>query len=396
VLARGGARVALVDKASFPRDKACGDLVGPRGVALLDALGLHVPSERQVGEMVVIGPSGRRVVLPARAGRTYPGHGVVVPRRRLDAWLRESAIESGAEPITARVRSIGLDAPRPVVTLDDDRTLHADLVVGADGATSVVAESAALVDNDAVLWGFAQRGYVEQQVDRPVIVLWDERPGQGFPGYAWVFPGLDGLANVGVGLGLRSDRAGASRAVATFDAVVAHLRRLGLLDRPVEGRRLGGWLKMGIVGTRPARGPVLLVGDAAGLVNPLQGEGIAPAMTSGRAAAQAVLDGPTQAADRYRAWLATTHQRYLAAAAPVHVASVSGSPRRVSMLGRALTAPGLGRAVAGPWALSWNDLREGAPPGLHSAVAAAAQAVTRAVTSRSATRRRLEVDLGGS
>jgi flavin-dependent dehydrogenase len=268
--------------------------------------------------------------------------------------------------------------------------------VGADGATSVVAESAALVDTDAVLWGFAQRGYVEQQVDRPVIVLWDERPGQGFPGYAWVFPGLDGLANVGVGLGLRSDRAGASRAVATFDAVVAHLRRLGLLDRPVEGRRLGGWLKMGIVGTRPARGPVLLVGDAAGLVNPLQGEGIAPAMTSGRAAAQAVLDGPTQAADRYRAWLAATHQRYLAAAAPVHVASVAGSPRRVSMLGRALTAPGLGRAVAGPWALSWNDLREGAPPGLHAALASAAEAVTRVVTSSSATRRRLRVDLGGS
>src|SRR4029077_1528032 len=74
VLARGGARVALVDKASFPREKACGDLVGPRGLALLDDLGLAPPGGRRVAEMLVVGPSGGRVVLPARAGRTYPGH----------------------------------------------------------------------------------------------------------------------------------------------------------------------------------------------------------------------------------------------------------------------------------------------------------------------------------
>jgi menaquinone-9 beta-reductase len=393
VLARGGARVALVDKASFPRDKACGDLVGPRGVALFEALGLAVPSQRQVGEMIVVGPSGRRVLLPARAGRTYPGHGVVVPRRRLDAWLRETAIESGAEPVTARVSSLGFEGGLPTVALDDGRVVRADVVIGADGANSVVAEGAGLVDSRSVLWGFAHRGYVEQEVDRPVIALWDEGPGQGFPGYAWVFPGVDGLANVGLGLGLRHGRAGASRAVTSFDAVVAHLRRLGLLERAVPGRNLGGWLKMGIVGTRPAHGRVLLVGDAAGLVNPLQGEGIAPAMSSGWAAAHAVLDGPSQAAERYRAWLARTHQRYVAVAAPVHVAAVSGSPRRVSRLGRALTAPGLGRALAGPWALSWNDLRDGAPPGWHAALAALAHAVVDVATTRSTTRRRLEADL---
>ncbi len=60
VLARGGARVALVDKSTFPRDKACGDLVGPRGVQVLDDLGIAVAGSLPVGEMVVIGPTGRR------------------------------------------------------------------------------------------------------------------------------------------------------------------------------------------------------------------------------------------------------------------------------------------------------------------------------------------------
>jgi geranylgeranyl reductase family protein len=393
VLARGGARVALVDKASFPRDKACGDLIGPRGVALLQDLGLRVPSERRVGEMLVVGPRGRLVVLPARAGRTYPDHGLVVPRHRFDASLREAAIEAGADPITGRVRIVRVEDVGAALSLDDGRVLEGEVIIGADGATSVVAEGAALQDAGAVLWGFAHRGYVEQEVDRPVIALWDEAPGRGFPGYAWLFPGLDGLANVGVGLGLGSVRSGASRAVASFDHVVRHLTRLGLLGAAVDGRRLGGWLKMGIVGTRPARGRVLLVGDAAGMVNPLQGEGIAPAMASGRAAADAVLADPARAAQTYRRWVAATHQSYLSVAAPVHAASISGSPRRVSRLGRALTAPGLSRVLAGPWALSWNELRDGAPPGLHAALAASAHGIARVATSRSATRRRLARDL---
>ncbi len=103
VLARGGARVALVDKATFSRDKACGDLVGPRALALLTTLGLTPPAGPQVGEMIVVGPTGRRVLLPARAGRTYPDHAMAVTRVRFDSWLRDAAIAEGAEPVTGRV-----------------------------------------------------------------------------------------------------------------------------------------------------------------------------------------------------------------------------------------------------------------------------------------------------
>src|SRR5271156_5815670 len=88
VLARGGARVGLVDKAAFPRDKACGDMVGPRGLRLLSELGIALPDGPDVGDMLVIDPRGRRVRLPSAAGLTYPGHGRAVARTTFDAVLR--------------------------------------------------------------------------------------------------------------------------------------------------------------------------------------------------------------------------------------------------------------------------------------------------------------------
>jgi geranylgeranyl reductase family protein len=391
-LARAGARVGLVDKATFDRDKACGDLIGPRGLALLEELDLSLDGGREVSEMLIVGPTGRRVVLPARAGRTYPGHGAAVPRRRFDAWLRDVAIGAGADPVTGHV--VGLDGG--AVRLADGSRLSAGVVIGADGATSTVARAAGLVDAGAVLWGFAIRAYTRGDPERPVICLWDDAPGHGFPGYGWLFPGVDGVANVGLGLGVGARRVDASRAAATFDTFSAHLRRLGLLHGGVTDHRLGGWLKMGMVGTVPARDGVLLVGDAAGLVNPLQGEGIAPAMTSARLAASAVLSGPAGAAARYRRALADVFAPYASVAAPIHAAAVAGSSARVSRLCRVLTAPGLSRAIAGPWAVYWNDLRDGAPPGVHSALAGAVQCGGRLLTTASRTRRRLEADLSGT
>src|SRR5215218_7282993 len=102
VLARGGARVALVDKARFPRDKACGDLVGPRGVQLLRDLSVDVPVAMPVGDMVVVGPTGRRVRLPCYPGTTYPGHALAAPRVSLDATLLDAAVSAGAERFLGR------------------------------------------------------------------------------------------------------------------------------------------------------------------------------------------------------------------------------------------------------------------------------------------------------
>ena len=385
VLARGGARVVLVDKAAFPRDKACGDVIGPRALALLATLGLQPPAGPRLSEIMVVGPTGRRVMLPARAGLTYPNHGLAITRLTFDAWLRDAAVAAGAEPVVGRVDSVR----GQTVHLDDGRAFTADAVIGADGASSTVASAAGLVDPTAVLWGFAQRTYVHQRVDTPIIALWDDPPGLGFPGYGWLFPSVGEAGNVGLGIGLRAQRSQASRAVARLDAFCEHLHRLGYLDAPVEGRRLGGWLKMGMVGTVAARGRVLLVGDAAGLVNPLQGEGIAAAMTSAAAAAEAVLSSPSSATARYRRHLALAPGRFAAVAAPVHAAMVGGSSRRTALVGRTLTMPGLRHAIAPTWSLTWSDLLDGAPPSFTTASSKLVMGVGRLLTRGTSVRRQL-------
>lgn len=385
-LARGGARVALVDRRQFPRDKACGDLVGPRGVGLLDALGVKVPGARRVGDMILVGPSGRRALLPASAGLDYPGHGLASQRATFDTALVEAAVGAGAELIHDRVVGlVGDPAAVQGVALSTGRPVRADVVIGADGALSRVAADAQLGDSSRTLWGFAVRGYLDVAVRLPHILLWEPRPWQPYPGYGWIFPTEDGRANVGLGLAVGAARPAARVSAECLADFMDHLARLGLVARaesPVA--RLGGWLKMGRVGTVPARGTVLLAGDAAGLINPLQGEGIAPAMQSGRAAAIAVLsDGPPGAAIRYRALLddLTPHHRVNA---PVQ-AGILGHPRAVSVAGRVLTSPGVRAAAAGAWALYWNDLVRGARPGVRREIARAAFRLTATLAARTDT-----------
>jgi geranylgeranyl reductase family protein len=389
VLARAGARVALVDKAAFPRPKACGDAVGPRGVAVLHELGLAPEGEgAPLGDMVVVGPSGRRLRLPCFEGVDYPGYGVAVPRQRFDAWLLDRALEAGAHGVTGRVQDIGT-TEAPVVELQDGRRFRADMVIGADGATSGVGDAAGLVDARRVLWGFAVRVYLDEPVALPHIVLWERERGRVFPGYGWLFPGPDGRANAGLGIGTLGDRRAGAGAVRLLPAFLDHLRDMGLVQHPGDGSgpgRLGGWLKMGMVGTTPAAGRVLLTGDAAGLVNPLQGEGIAHAMTSGRLAAEAVLAGPGRAAATYRAGLARDHLDYHRVASAAHAALV-GRPAAASVVGKLLTHPLVGRPLASGWSIFWNELLDGTPPGRPRTVAAAASLIGRAVTRRSATGR---------
>jgi len=391
VLARGGARVALVDKAAFPRDKACGDLIGPRGVQLLRDLALGVPDDTRVSDMLVVGPTGNRVRLPAPPGRTYPGYGIVVQRSRFDACLQRSAIAAGAEFFDGRAdEPIGDDDRLGGFSLSSTTRLRADVIVGADGATSRVAEVAGLVDPGRVLWAFAVRTYLDEPVEVPHIMLWTPVPHTGFPGYGWVFPAGEGRANVGLGVGVLADRTAGRRAARDLDAFLEHAARVGVLDARSRvrsrARPLGAWLKMGLVGTVPARDRVFLVGDAAGLVNPLQGEGIAQAMDSGRAAAVAILGGMDHASGRYRAHLARTHAPYLSTTASVHRALL-GRPRLVAALARGLTTPGVGRSLAGGWSIMWNDLLDGAAASVATGLAATAAGLGHALTARSADRR---------
>jgi menaquinone-9 beta-reductase len=382
VLARAGARVALADKAAFPRDKACGDLIGPRGVRLLEDLGLTVPDAGTGSDLLVVGPSLRRLKLPAFSGHSYADHGMVVPRRVLDAALRDAAIAAGAVPVRARISAVDTGSDGSVRALVGDGTrLAADFVIGADGALSKVATLTGLLDQAAALWGFAIRGYLPAHVPLPLLVLLDARPWRVYPGYGWLFPGAAGQANIGIGVGLGRQRAAASLRP-DLDRLVALLRRHGDVgQQAAPGPVMGGWLRMGGTGTPPAARNVLLAGDAAGLINPLQGEGIAPAMVSARAAAEAIIADPGRAGQRYTEALHDLMDRYMTGAAALQEAML-GRPRLVSAGLRLLTTPPLGPAVAGTWSLYWNGLVDGAVPRPSARAAALVQALAWRLSKR--------------
>jgi menaquinone-9 beta-reductase len=399
-LARSGASVALVDKARFPRDKACGDVVGPRGVALLSGYGIAPAGVRIVGDMDVVGPAGHRIRLVAAPGVAYPGLGWAVPRVSFDEHLRAAALDASAEAVIARVAGLepGREGAAVELRLDSGRRLRAGTVIGADGATSAVAAAAGMLRAPHVRWGFALRVYLNIDVALPAIILF-EVEGRGFPGYGWLFPGPDGRANAGVGIATGADRRAGAAATRELDHFLGLLARLELVDRDatkyvVPGSRLGGWLKMGMVGTRPAGGQVLLAGDAAGLVNPLQGEGISQAMASGQAAARAVIQhgGAATPAVAYCAWL-RRHESGFQGSAAIVQSALAGRPRLLSRAFRALTWPPLGDRLSPAWGIYWSDLVAGSAKSAGARGAYVVDAAVRGATAWTRARRALARDL---
>ncbi len=179
-----------------------------------------------------------------------------VARSDFDAGLQRAATEAGAEfiegradtPITENGRVSGF-------ALSSSTRIQADVIVGADGATSRVATAAGLVDSRRVLWGFAARTYIDEEVSDPYIMVWAPEHATAFPGYGWVFPGANGGANLGLGVAVLGDHAAGRRAIQAFESFRSYATGLGVLGQHRGSSRtpLGTWLKLGMVGTVPAR-----------------------------------------------------------------------------------------------------------------------------------------------
>lgn len=296
-LRRAGLEVVLLESKRFPRDKVCGDFVGPSAAMELQRLGfanrpldVHANCVRRAslfldGEELI----GRAV--PSAPGLS--GVGRVVRRVELDRWLVETAVRAGAtlreESTVTEVRSGEDGASVTVQAAGARRPLRARVVVAADGSNSRIARSlrGGVTRTDRRI--VAVRGYytgVAGPVDRADLYFAE----RSFPGYAWVFPTAEGAANVGVGM--------------LFDTVPRtsrHLRELLLelvgTDPALRARLAGARLDDRIVawplatfdpGQPIVADRLLLVGDAAGLINPLNGEGIQYALLSGRWAAEVV------------------------------------------------------------------------------------------------------------
>jgi len=272
-LARAGASVLLLDRERFPRDKPCGGGLTERAVKQLP-----VSVEPVVEEVV------DRFELGFRYGTRFERGGerplvLMTQRRLLDAHLADEAARAGADfrdGLRAKALELG---EREATVRFDGTAATARVVIGADGVNGLTARALGYGDRRH---GVALEGnvsYVHAREDRwrgRAVVDLGAVPG----GYAWVFPKGDHV-NVGVG-GWRSEgprlREHLARACAGYGLPHAHLEA-------VRGFRL----PMRRPGDSPARGRALLVGDAAGLVDPLSGDGIFEALFSARLAAEAVL-----------------------------------------------------------------------------------------------------------
>lgn len=275
-------RVALVDKAVFPRDKACGDGIGPDGVDVLHQLGVaHViDGHPPVTDVTVVSPAGLRA-----SGRA-PRLGHVVPRTVLDARLRAAAVDRGAIPVHRRLRTL-VQYDRGVVL---DGRLRARWVLGADGANSTVRRLVGAGRQPAAHAGLAMRGYAHApQVTSLTIHFVPDR----WPAYAWAFP-VDGSGTANVGYGPFD-----ATTVASRGDLVAGLRAAlpGIEADPATLR--AHHLPLSTARPPLSRGRVLLAGDAASLVHPLTGEGIYYGLLSGTLAGAAVARFPTSAGRAY-------------------------------------------------------------------------------------------------
>ncbi len=326
-LARAGRDVVVVEKKTFPREKTCGDGLTPRAVKQLTDMGLTSQLEhthRYDGLRAVA--HGITLELKWPEHPVYPSHGYVVRRRELDALVADRAVEHGA------VLHTGTEAVRPIqrdgivtgaVVRDTEngaeREVHARYVVVADGANSRFGRALGTARNRTYPMGIAIRTYYESPLhDEPWIesaLDVRDREGRAMPGYGWIFPVGDGTINVGIGLlstfkGYRE--VNTTHLMNEFAATAPAYWGIDP-DAPTDAPT-GGRIPMA-QSISPKIGPTwVAVGDAAGSVNPFNGEGIDYAYETGRMVAglldESLATGNGMALQRYPALIADEYGLY--------------------------------------------------------------------------------------
>lgn len=312
-LARRGRSVVVVDKATFPRDKCCGDGLTTLALRELEDLGLRpaaVPNWFTVQVACLRSPSGREIALQ------LPGDGIfaaTTPRRELDAALVDLARAAGAEVLDGHaLRSIERpDGPSGVVhaVVDGVGIVEAAHVVAADGMWSPVRKALGVASDGYLGEWHAFRQYASKVTGpaRDRLHVWFDA--DLIPGYAWSFPLPDGRVNLGFGL-LRDGERRTQDMKALWPELLTrpHIRAALGDEVELEGRHLAWPIPARIDRATLADGSVLFVGDAAMATDTMTGEGIGQALVTGRLAAQAIADAPAgpdgtgreSAGERYR------------------------------------------------------------------------------------------------
>jgi len=297
--AQTGARVVLLDKAEFPRDKPCGDGLTPRAVGYLQKMGLadEVAKFHRVNRAKVFSPSEWELSFPHRPG--MPDHGHVARRLELDTLLLKNAESAGAE-VRQSAEVVGPivddDGRVTGVTLKSGERLLADAVISADGAYSPVKRALRLDSRYNGYSAIAIRA--EMPVNRPDadsldIYLKLAFQGDQLPGYGWVFPLGEGRVNIGLGYVnsyKKWQQINATQLLGEFLATLPAEWELPPIDELKKSKGLQAWrLPMGFTAWPPWRPGVLFAGDSLGAARPVSGAGISKALQSGLAAGECAI-----------------------------------------------------------------------------------------------------------
>ncbi|MGH2732774.1 MAG: NAD(P)/FAD-dependent oxidoreductase, partial [Actinomycetota bacterium] len=333
-LARAGARVAILEKKRFPRPKTCGDGLTPRALKVMKEMGLGPEMEswhRAKGLRVIAG--GRNLELSFPQNSRFDDYGLVLPRKDLDARIAARAEAAGAElfmkteavlPVYEGSRVAGVrwvrkePAEEGGVRKVDEGEIRSRFIVVADGASSSFGRALGVRRRSETPVGLAIRTYYETPRHRDgFFEAWLEvrKDGDMLPGYGWLFPVGDGTVNVGVGVlstQARSRHMNLNHLQRAFVDMLPPSYGIGHQDQ--RGPFKSGRLPLGWNAPKPFGNGYVAIGDAAGVVNPFTGEGIAYAMETGKLAAGLVADalatGSTTELAVYREALHDTYAAY--------------------------------------------------------------------------------------
>ena len=308
-LAQAGLDVLLLEKTSFPRVKVCGDGLTPRAVKTLVDMGIDTsPANGFIqnrGLRILGGGVKLELLWPELA--SYPNYGLVRPRLDFDDLLAQHAQKAGARlqtltnvtgPVVENGRIVGVTAK--VGPDKTPTTYRAPLTIACDGVSARLAISQGINKRDDRPMGVAVRRYYESpRHDDDMLESWLELrtpTGDLLPGYGWVFGVGDGTSNVGLGI-LNTTKAWKDTNYKDLMArwTSSMPKEWQYDEEHARGPIRGAALPMGFNRQPHYRDGMLLVGDAAGAVNPFNGEGIAYAMESGRLAAEVVVQALARA-----------------------------------------------------------------------------------------------------
>lgn len=306
---RQGLKTLLLDKDRFPRDKICGDALSGKSVAILLELGLLEQVRALPGaaiNRIVFGSPdhsavdidlSQHVLHSSLTDQELPMEGFVIRRQVFDHFLFQQAQQvadacveefSVRDLVFADGQVCGVRGRK--AGSDEEVEYRGRVVLGCEGFNSVVARKTGLYRHESEHWLVALRCYYENVkglTDQIELHFVDEI----LPGYFWIFPLENGYANVGIGLGHNeikghnTDLKEALRQVIASDAFCQRFAQARPLEEPV------GWnLPIGSKRRQVHGAGFLLLGDAAGLIDPFTGEGIANALYSARFAVQAVAE----------------------------------------------------------------------------------------------------------